>query len=66
MNQYGLDPAWYFSTLGLSWDAALNISNVQLDLVSNPDMMLMTEVASETELQQYHTVMLNPTTNIGN
>ena len=43
MNQYGLDPAWYFSAPGLAWDATLKITKVQLELLSDPDMLLMIE-----------------------
>ena len=43
MNHYGLHPAWYYSAPGLAWDAALKITNVQLELLSDPDMLLMTE-----------------------
>ena len=43
MNYYGLDPAWYLSAPGLVWDAALKITKVQLDLLSNSDMFLMIE-----------------------
>ena len=63
-NHYGLDPAWYCSAPGLTWDAALNITKVQLELLSDPEMLLMIEVASEEESQQYHSTMLKPTTNI--
>ena len=38
-----MDPAWYFSAPGLAWDAALKITKVQLELVSDPDMLLMIE-----------------------
>ena len=41
MNNNVLDPAWYFSTLGLAWYAALKIANIQLELLSDPDMLLM-------------------------
>ena len=41
MNHYGLDPAWYFSSPGLAWDATLKIIKVQLELLSDPDMLLM-------------------------
>ena len=41
MNHYGLDPAWYYSAPGLAWDAALKIRNVQLELLSDPDMLLI-------------------------
>ena len=43
MNQNGLNPAWYFSAPGLAWDAALKIATVQLELLSEPDMLLMIE-----------------------
>ena len=39
MNHYGLDPAWYFSAL----NAALQITKVQLELLSDSDMLLMIE-----------------------
>ena len=41
MNHYGLDPAWYYSAPGLAWDAALKITKVLLELLSDPDMLLM-------------------------
>ena len=43
MNHYGLDPAWYFSAPGLAWDATLKIKKVQLELLSDSDMLLMIE-----------------------
>ena len=43
MNHYGLDPAWYISAPGLAWDATLKITKVQLELLSDPDMLLMIE-----------------------
>ena len=43
MNHYRLDPAWYFSAPGLAWDAALKITTVQLELLSDSDMLLMIE-----------------------
>ena len=41
MNHYRLDPAWYFSAPGHAWDAALKITKVQLELLSDPDILLM-------------------------
>ena len=41
MTHYGLDPAWYFSAPGLASDAALKIPKDQLQLLSDPDMLLM-------------------------
>ena len=43
MNHYGLDPAWYYSAPGLAWDTALKIAKVQLELLSDPGMLLMIE-----------------------
>src|SRR5688572_6526149 len=41
MSNYGLDPAWYFTSPGLAWDAALKITKVQLELMSDYNMLLM-------------------------
>ena len=43
MNHYGLDPAWYFSAPGLAWDATLQTTKIQLELLSDPDILLMIE-----------------------
>ena len=38
-----MDPAWYFSAPDLAWDAAFKITKVQLEILSDPDMLLMIE-----------------------
>ena len=43
MNQYGLDPAHYYSSPGLSWDALLKKTNVTLELLTDYDMHLFIE-----------------------
>ena len=43
MNHFGLDPAWYFSAPGFAQDAILKITKIQLELLSDPDMLLMIE-----------------------
>ena len=43
MNHYVLDSAWYFSAPGLAWDATLKITKVELELLNDPDMLLMIE-----------------------
>ena len=43
LNHYGLDPAWHFSAPALAWVAVLKITNIQLELLSDPDMLLMIE-----------------------
>jgi hypothetical protein len=40
---YGLDPLWYYTTPGLSLDAALRFTGVELDQLADPDMYLMIE-----------------------
>ena len=40
---YGLDPAHYFTAPGLAWDACLKITNIDLELLSNSNMLLMFE-----------------------
>ena len=42
-NHYGLDPAWYYNAPGPAWDATLKSAKVQLELLSDPDMLLMIE-----------------------
>jgi len=39
LKTYKLDPAHYFSAPGLSWDAMLKYTGVQLELLTDPDML---------------------------
>ena len=43
MNHCGLHPAWYFSAPGLAWDAILKTIKVQLEILSDLDVLLMIE-----------------------
>ena len=43
MENYNLDPAHYFTAPGLAWDACLKITGVELELLSDIDMLLMIE-----------------------
>ena len=43
LKNYELDPCWYYSAPGLAWDACLKKTGVQLELISDPDMLLMIE-----------------------
>ena len=43
LENYSLDPAWYYTSPGLSWDALLKHSEVNLELLNDPDMLLMFE-----------------------
>ena len=40
---YKLDPVYYYTTPGLAWDACLKITNIQLELLSDVNMLLMFE-----------------------
>ena len=40
---YGLDPVYYYTAPGLSWDACLKMTNIQLELLSDPNMLMMFE-----------------------
>lgn len=41
MQTYKLDPAWFFTAPGLAWSAMLKTTKVNLDLLSDYDMILM-------------------------
>ena len=43
LNNYKLDPAHYFTAPGLAWDACLKMTGVNLELLSDIDMLLMIE-----------------------
>ena len=43
LKNYNLDPAHYYTAPGLAWDAALELSEVKLELLSDPGMLLMVE-----------------------
>ena len=38
LESYGLDPIHYYSLPGLSWDAMLKYTGVELELITDPDM----------------------------
>ena len=43
LKNYGLDPVHYFTAPGLAWDACLKMTDINLELLSDPDMLLMIE-----------------------
>ena len=43
IKNYKLDPTYYYTAPGLAWDAALKITKVELELLSNIDILLMVE-----------------------
>ena len=42
-ENYGIDPAHHFTSPGLAWDAALKKTNINLELISDYDMLLMSQ-----------------------
>ena len=43
IKNFNLDPAHYYTAPGLAWDAALKSTKVELELLSDMDMLLMVE-----------------------
>ena len=43
LKNYGLDPVYYYTAPGLAWEAMLKMTGVNLELLSNVDMLLMIE-----------------------
>ena len=43
MENYKLDPAHYFTAPGIAWDACLKMTDVNLELLTDIDMLLMVE-----------------------
>ena len=43
MDYYGLDPCYYFSSPGLSWDTMLKMTEIELGFISDIDMHLFIE-----------------------
>ena len=41
LENYELDPAWYLIAPGLAWDAALKVINVELELLKDPEMLMI-------------------------
>ena len=43
IKEYELDPCYFVSAPGLSWEACLKLTKVKLDLLTDIDMLLMFE-----------------------
>ena len=43
MKIYGIDPAWCYTSPGLSWESLLKTANQDLELLKDPDMILFFE-----------------------
>ena len=42
-ENYDLDPCWYYTAPGLSWDACLKSTGIKLELLTDPNMLHMFE-----------------------
>ena len=49
VREYGLDPAWYYTAPELAWDAELKYTAVELELLSDPGILLMLNGAQKVE-----------------
>ena len=52
LDFYGLDPCHYFSAPALSWDAALKLSGVKLEIIDNEEMFTFVERAIRGGISQ--------------
>ena len=43
LKYYNVDPCHYFSASGLSWDAMLKMTKVELEKISDPDKFVFIE-----------------------
>ena len=43
LEYYSLNPCYYFSSPGLSWDAILKMTGIKLELISDVDIHLFIE-----------------------
>ena len=50
LKHYSLDPAHFYTSLGLAWKACLKCTGIKLEHLTDPDMLLMFERGSEVEL----------------
>lgn len=59
LNLYGLDPAHYFTTPGLSWDAMLKYTNVRLEVLTDIDMLMFVEQGEKKVIKYFiHQIFL--------
>ena len=52
LKTYHLDPGSFLTLPSLAWQACLKVSNVQLDLIINSELLLMTEEAVKGGITQ--------------
>ena len=63
LENYKLDPCHYYTAPGMAWDAALRLTKVELDLITDQDMYLMFEKGIRggiSTITHRHAVANNP------
>ena len=50
LKYYGLDPCHYFSAPGLSWDAMLKMTKIELEKISNPGKYIFIEKGTRGDI----------------
>ena len=48
LKNYGLCPSHYLSVTALNWDAVLNMTKVELELIADPHNVHMTQIRIKT------------------
>ena len=61
LQSYGLDPSHNYTSPGLSWQAAIKIKDVELDLLTDIDQHLFIEEGIRGGVAMIPTNMLEPT-----
>ena len=52
LRHYSLDPVHFYTSPGLAWKACLKCTGIKLELLANPDMLLMFERGIRGEITQ--------------
>ena len=63
---YRLCPSHYLSAAALSWDAMLNRTKVELELIPDPDMYIFFKKGQEVEFLIFLIAIVKPTIGIWN
>ena len=53
LSDYGLDPLHYYTTPGIAWDAALKMSRVNLELITDKNMYIFLERSKRGGMNLY-------------
>ena len=64
LRNYGLYPSHYLRALGLSWDAMLKMTKIELELIPDPDMYMFFEKGTSGGFLIFLIDIAKPTINI--